>query len=73
MNVISSINGGNMNIRKLSETDLINLINTTTDTTILAAAEDEFVRRETSVRYEITEDDIDENIVREIDKSWRHR
>jgi len=62
-----------MNIRKLSETDLINLINTTNDTTILAAAEDEFVRRETSVRYEITEDDIDENIVREIDKSWRYR
>lgn len=61
-----------MNYRKLSDTDLLNLINSTDDTKILELAEDEYVRRHISgSKWEISEDDIDENIMRQIDKSWR--
>lgn len=61
-----------MNYKKLSDTELYHLINTSTSTTILAEAEDEFVRRNTdSTRYEITEDDIDEEIMKEINATWR--
>lgn len=64
-----------MNYKKLSDTDLLNLINSSNDTKILAAAEDEYVRRNTgsSARWEITADDIDEEIMKEINKTWRAR
>lgn len=65
-----------MNYRKLSDNDLMNLINTSNDTKILADAEDEYVRRYTesnSARWEITEDDVDEEIMKEINKTWRAR
>lgn len=63
-----------MNYRKLTDTDLINLINTSNNTKILELAENEYVRRHTgssSGRWEITENDIDPDIMRQIDKIWR--
>ena len=60
-----------MNIKKLSDKELNDLINTTTNVKLLEQLENEYVDRIKVERWEIADNDIDEAIMKEINATWR--
>lgn len=60
-----------MNLRKLTDFELEKLINHSKDINIILKAEEEFVRRHNDAdMYEITEDDIDTDVMDQIDGAF---
>jgi len=56
-------------LRNMSDKDLTELINNTTDLTILALAEDEYVNRNTE---DVENDEVyEDDVIREIFRTWQ--
>lgn len=60
-----------MDLKKLSDKDLKDIINNSNDVAVIAAAEDELVDRLPD--YDTAVDNDDEATIREVMKSWRAR
>jgi len=60
-----------MNLKKLSDKELIDLINSTHDLSLLCEAEQEYVDRHVeTIPWDVDNDEI---IMEQINKSWRAR
>ena len=62
-----------MNFKKFTDEELIKFINSTSNLDLLANAENEFLirQRDDMSPWMIEEEDIDQDIMDEINKTWR--